>query len=51
VRAILYGGAAMAGPAISGTAMDLWTPHGLILSLALMWLIYLPFAGQRPRRR
>jgi len=51
VRAILYGGAAMAGPAISGTAMDLWTPHGLILSLALMWLVYLPFAGQRSRRR
>jgi MFS family permease len=51
VRAMLYGGAAMAGPLISGTAMDVWVPHGLIAALVLMWLIYLPFAGQRPRRR
>ncbi len=47
VRAILYGGAAVAGPLISGTAMDLWVPHGLIAALVLMWLIYLPFAGRR----
>jgi MFS family permease len=47
VRAILYGGAAMAGPTISGFAMDLWTPHGLILSLAAMWLVYLPLALRR----
>jgi MFS family permease len=49
VRAILYGGAAMAGPMISGTAMDFWVPHGLIAALALMWLVYLPFAARRPR--
>jgi MFS family permease len=48
-RAILYGGAAMAGPLISGTAMDLWVPHGLIAALTLMWLIYLPFAARRLR--
>jgi MFS family permease len=47
VRAMLYGGAAMAGPLISGTAMDLWVPHGLIAALALMWLVYLPFAARR----
>jgi MFS family permease len=49
VRAILYGGAAMAGPLISGAAMDLWVPHGLIAALVVMWLIYLPFAA-RPVR-
>ena len=49
VRAILYGGAAMAGPLISGTAMDLWVPHGLIAALVVMWLIYLPFAARRVR--
>ncbi|HEY7688002.1 MAG TPA: MFS transporter [Dongiaceae bacterium] len=47
VRAILYGGAGMAGPLISGAAMDLWVPHGLIAALALMWLVYLPFAARR----
>ena len=49
VRAMLYGGAAMAGPLISGTAMDFWMPHGLIAALVLMWLFYLPFAARRPR--
>lgn len=47
VRAMLYGTAAMAGPMISGAAMDLWMPHGLILSLTLMWLIYLPLTWRR----
>ena len=51
VRAILYGGAAMAGPLISGTAMDIWTPHGLIAALAVMWLIYLPIAWRSPPAR
>jgi MFS family permease len=49
VRGLLYGGAAMAGPLISGTAMDFWMPHGLIAALVLMWLFYLPFAARRPR--
>jgi MFS family permease len=51
VRAILYGGAAMAGPLISGTAMDVWTPHGLIAALAMMWLVYLPIAWRSPPAR
>ena len=51
VRAILYGGAAMAGPLISGTAMDIWTPHGLIAALAVMWLVYLPIAWRSPPAR
>ena len=47
VRAMLYGAAAMAGPMISGAAMDLWMPHGLIRRWTLMWLIYLPLTWRR----
>jgi MFS family permease len=46
-----YGIGALAGPLVTGAAMDLLDPHGLALALGLMALAYLSIAILRARPR
>lgn len=53
VFGFMYGCGSIAGPAVSGFAMEWWDPHGLPASLALYFLIFLPLpliAWMRKRR-
>jgi len=38
---IAYGLGSLLGPAVGGTAMDLWNPHGLLAALALLFAGFL----------
>ncbi|MFQ5957973.1 MAG: MFS transporter [Alphaproteobacteria bacterium] len=40
---LMWGLGSVIGPSISGAGMDLWRPHGLPLTLALIFAAYLPF--------
>lgn len=40
----IYAAAAMVGPLINGTAMQLWKPHGLMLSCAAIFMTFLTLA-------
>lgn len=39
----MWGTGALVGAPLSGAAMQLWDPHGLIAAIAFIFLIYLPF--------
>ena len=39
----MWGTGALVGAPLSGLAMQLWDPHGLILAVVLIFLAYLPF--------
>lgn len=39
----MWGTGALIGAPLSGTAMQLWDPHGLIAAVILIFLAYLPF--------
>ncbi len=43
VFTMMWGLGSVVGPSLSGAAMDLLPPHGLLLTLALLFLAYLPF--------
>ncbi len=44
---MMYSIGALVGPPLSGAAMDLWDPHGLILSMAGLCGLYVLVAGWR----
>jgi MFS family permease len=44
---LMYSTGALLGPPLSGLAMDLWNPHGLIAAMGGMCAIYLLIAGWR----
>jgi MFS family permease len=46
---MLYGIGSLVGPAIAGVAMDLWNPHGLPLTIAMIFLAFLIMTGLPPR--
>lgn len=43
VFTMMWGLGSVVGPSLSGAAMELLPPHGLLLTLALLFLAYLPF--------
>ncbi|WP_294227739.1 MFS transporter [uncultured Shimia sp.] len=46
----VYAAAALVGPLINGAAMQLWDPHGLLLSCVVIFAAYLPVAAFVARR-
>lgn len=48
---VLYGIGSVAGPFVTGAAMHLWNPHGMVLVLVAASLVYLPVAVARHLRR
>lgn len=44
---MMYSTGALIGPPLSGAAMDLWNPHGLILAMAAICALYVLVAGWR----
>ncbi len=48
---MLYGLGALVGPPLSGSAMDIWNPHGFAAALAVVCLAYLVLAAVRQRQR
>lgn len=44
---VLYEIGALAGPPISGSAMDLWDPHGLVVAMSLICLGYIAVIAYR----
>jgi MFS family permease len=47
---MLYSVGLLAGPPVEGVALDAWNPHGLMLVLGLISLIYVIFLILRSRR-
>ncbi len=43
-RGVLYGLGASVGPALAGFAFELWTPHGVLVLIAIVALLFLPVA-------
>lgn len=43
---MVFGLGAITGPPLSGMAMDLWDPHGLAASLALLCLVFIVIAAR-----
>ncbi|WP_119462475.1 MFS transporter [Rhodospirillaceae bacterium SYSU D60014] len=39
---VMWSVGSTAGPAIGGVGMRLWDPHGMIVVLVVLWLLYLP---------
>ncbi len=39
----MWGTGALIGTPLSGFAMQLWDPHGLVLAVVLIFAAYLPF--------
>ena len=48
---MLYGPGALVGPPLSGSAMDIWNPHGFAAALTVICLAYLVLAALRQRQR
>ena len=44
---MLYAGGLLAGPLVEGVALDAWNPHGLMLVLGVVSLIYVGFLALR----
>ena len=47
---MLYAVGLLAGPTVEGAALDAWNPHGLMVVLASISLIYVGFLAIRRRR-
>jgi hypothetical protein len=43
-RGVLYGLGAFAGPSLAGFAFELWKPHGVLVLIAIVALLFLPVA-------
>jgi MFS family permease len=50
VRGVLYGVGSFGGPTLAGLALDIWSPHGVVVVMVAIALLFLPVAVFMERR-